>query len=381
MIDTLHTKFVDRFKQEPLFVVAPGRINLIGEHTDYNNGFVMPAAIDKAVHFAAAKSSSPTSTLLALDLKEEISFSKNELTPSEDWSTYFKGVLVGFRQRGFEIGNINVAFSSTIPTGAGMSSSAALCSGFAFVLNELFQCKLSTLELARIAQQSEHTFAGVKCGIMDQYASLFGKKDSVILLDCQLLQHEYFPLALQDHALLLVDTKVKHSLASSAYNKRRESCEEGVSIIQKKYAHVKSLRDVNAAMLAEFQSQLSEETMIRCHYMVSEIDRTQRAAQLLKQNKLQEFGKLMYETHEGLSIDYEVSCKESDFLVNLARQQGVTGARQMGGGFGGCTINLIQHSKLNEFKVSVSEKYFQQFKVASQFYDVAIEDGVHKFKM
>jgi galactokinase len=381
MIDILQKKFAERFQQEPLFVIAPGRINLIGEHTDYNNGFVMPAAIDKAVNFGAAKSSSSISTLLALDLKEEISFSVDELTPSEDWSTYFKGVLAGFRQKGFDVGNVNVAFSSSIPTGAGLSSSAALCSGFAFAVNELFQCKLSTLELARIAQQSEHTFAGVKCGIMDQYASLFGKKDSVILLDCKTLQHEYFPLALRDHELLLVDTKVKHSLASSAYNKRREACEEGVSIIQKKNEHVKSLRDVSAAMLAEFQSQLSEETMIRCHYIVSEIDRTQRAAQLLKENKLEEFGKLMYDTHEGLSIDYEVSCAESDFLVNVARQHGVTGARMMGGGFGGCTINLIQLSKLKEFKIVVVEKYFNHFKVAPEFYDVSIEDGVHQLQM
>ncbi len=381
MIDTLRTKFTERFQQEPLFIVAPGRINLIGEHTDYNNGFVMPAAIDKAVTFAAAKSSSPSSSLLALDLKEEISFSANELTPSKDWSTYFKGVLEGFRQKGLDVGNVNVVFSSSIPTGAGLSSSAALCSGFAYAVNELFQFNLSTLDLARIAQQSEHTFAGVKCGIMDQYASLFGKKDSVILLDCQILQHEYFPLALLDHTLLLADTKVKHSLASSAYNKRRESCEEGVSIIQKKYPHVKSLRNVSAAMLAEFQSQLSEETMVRCHYIVSEIDRTQRAAQLLKQKKIEEFGKLMYETHEGLSIDFEVSCAESDFLVNVARQHGVTGARMVGGGFGGCTINLIQNSKLKEFKIAVMEKYFNQFKVAPEFYNVSIEDGVRQFKI
>jgi galactokinase len=373
--------FRERFAQEPILIIAPGRINLIGEHTDYNNGFVMPAAIDKCVTFAVAKSNTNTSTVLAIDLNEEISFSINELTVSNDWSTYLKGVVYGFTQMGLDIGNVNVVFQSTIPIGAGLSSSAALCCGFAFAINELFDFKLDKLALAKIAQQTEHTFAGVKCGIMDQYASLFGKKGLAMLLDCRSLQHQYFPLALHDHSLLLVDTKVKHSLASSAYNKRRESCEEGISAIQQKYKAVQSLRDVTASMLAEFSAQLSTETISRCSYIVSEIDRTQKAAQLLKQNKIVDFGKLLYETHEGLSTDYEVSCDELDYLVNLAKEHNITGARMMGGGFGGCTLNLIQSSKIKEFKIAVAEKYFNQFEVTPEFYDVSVKDGVHEFKI
>lgn len=377
MTNTLTAQFEQRFHTAPLLVRAPGRINMIGEHTDYNHGFVMPAAIDKAVTLCVSISGNETCTLFASDLKEEKQFSTASLQPSDDWSTYIKGVFAGFQQLGFSPQGINAVFSSTIPVGAGLSSSAALCSAFAFAINELFHFNLDRLALAKIAQQSEHTFAGVKCGIMDQYASLFGKKDAVILLDCHALVHEYFPLSLTEHTLLLIDTKVKHSLASSAYNKRRESCEEGVRIIQQDNPQVHSLRDVSVKLLDHYRNKLSKETFSRCHFMVHEIARTQQAADLLKQHKIVEFGVLMYATHEGLSKEYEVSCEESDYLVALAIQHNITGARMMGGGFGGCTINIVQKEKLEAFKKDIQTAYLKKFDRNPEFYEVSIEAGVN----
>ena len=377
MINILKAQFETRFNTTPLVVRAPGRINMIGEHTDYNNGFVMPAAIDKAISLYICKSGSADCTVVANDLQEERQFNIGDLRPSDDWSTYIQGVLAGFQQLGFVPQGINAFFSSTIPVGAGLSSSAALCSAFAFAINELYSFKLDRLALAKISQQSEHTFAGVKCGIMDQYASLFGKKNAVLLLDCKSLQHEYFPLALTNHTILLIDTKVKHSLASSAYNKRRESCEEGVAILQQQDPTIKSLRDVSLDFLKTHQHRLSEETFQRSHFIVGEIDRTQRAGQLLKQHKIAAFGSLMYETHEGLSKAYEVSCEESDFLVTLAKKNSITGARMMGGGFGGCTINLVQTEKLEDFKKETQQAYVIKFGRSPEFYQVSIEEGVH----
>lgn len=378
MTNTLKLQFEQRFHKAPLLVRAPGRINMIGEHTDYNHGFVMPAAIDKAVTLCVGISGNTMCTVVASDLQEEKQFSVDSLKPDDDWSTYIKGVLAGFQQLGFAPPGIDAVFSSTIPVGAGLSSSAALCSAFAFAINELNQYKLDRLTLAKIAQQSEHTFAGVKCGIMDQYASLFGKKDAVILLDCHALVHEYFPLTLTEHKIILIDTKVKHSLASSAYNKRRESCEEGVRIIRQENPHVESLRDVNSDLLFRYKSKLSAETFVRCNFIVGEIERTQQAASLLKQYNIEEFGKLMYATHEGLSKEYEVSCAESDYLVALAKQHNVTGARMMGGGFGGCTINIIQKGKLEAFKAEVNSSYTKQYGHAPEFYEVSIEEGTAK---
>lgn len=378
MTNTVKVQFEQRFHTTPLIVRAPGRINMIGEHTDYNHGFVMPAAINKAVTLCVSISGNDTCTIFASDLQEEKKFSTMSLHPSEDWSTYIKGVLAGFQQLGFSPPGINAVFSSTIPVGAGLSSSAALCSAFAFAINDLFQYKLDKLALAKIAQQSEHTFAGVKCGIMDQYASLFGKKDSVILLDCHALVHEYFPLSLTEHRVVLIDTKVKHSLASSAYNKRRESCEEGVRILQHDHPQVQSLRDVSSSLLSSYKSKLSTETFMRCNFIVGEIERTQKASSLLKQHNIEAFGQLMYATHEGLSHEYEVSCEELDFLVTLAKKHEITGARMMGGGFGGCTINIIQNAQLEVFKKDVQTAYLKKFDRNPEFYEVSIEDGVNR---
>lgn len=378
MINTLKKVFEARFQKMPRAFQAPGRINLIGEHTDYNDGFVLPAAIDKAVKLLIAPNNTGSCTIIAQDQANELSFSLQDLKPSKDWSTYVKGVIHGFQQLNCQPQGFDAIFSSDIPIGAGLSSSAALSCSFAFAINELNNFGLDKLQLAKIAQQAEHNFAGVKCGIMDQYASLFGKKDSVVLLDCALLRHEYFPLVLKDHTLLLVDSKVKHSLASSAYNKRRASCEEVVHIIQQDHPEVRSLRYVNQELLKSYQQKISAEAYQRSSFIVGEIERTQGAAALLQQNNLSAFGACMYETHEGLSKVYEVSCTELDLLVDLAKQHGVTGARMMGGGFGGCTINLIENGKVENFKKSAAEIYQNTFKVNPAFYQVSVEDGVHE---
>jgi galactokinase len=292
---------------------------------------------------------------------------------------YLMGVLDSFERKGLPVHGVDCVFGGDIPAGAGLSSSAALCSGFAFGLNEIFKCGLNRIELAKMAQYAEHEFVGLQCGIMDQYASLFGVKDSALLLDCRTLKHEVVTIQFNDYTLLLIDTKVKHTLASSAYNDRRAACEKGVRLIHQKNKKVQSLRDVSREMLYEHQDILGEDVFIKCLFIVEEINRTQRAADFLKQNNLKEFGKLMFETHWGLSQAYEVSCEESDFLVSLAEEEkkAVLGARQMGGGFGGCTINLIRKGAIKSFQKKVLEQYVATFKKEPGFYSVNLTQGVH----
>jgi galactokinase len=366
------------FGSDPRVFIAPGRINMIGEHTDYNDGFVMPTAIDKHFVFAIVPNGSELFTIHALDLDEKKTFSKNELTQGHGWQNYLMGVVDGLIRRGKIPAGANCVFSSNIPVGAGLSSSAALCSGFGFALNELFGLGLSRLDLAKIAQESEHNFVGAKVGIMDMYASLFSKKDSVMLLDCRNYKHEYRPLKFEHHEILLIDTKVKHSLASSAYNNRREACEEGVRKLQQHFENVKALRDVSLPMLEKIKPAVDKVVYKRCLYIVQEIKRTEEAAASLKADDVTAFGKFMYETHWGLSNLYEVSCDESDMLVRIAEENQVTGARQMGGGFGGCTINLIQKNQREAFAAKVKEKYFGEFKMEPEFYSVNLADGVHE---
>lgn len=371
--------FKDKFKKEPLLVVAPGRINLIGEHTDYNNGFVMPAAVDKHLAFAVAPNDTDQFNFYSLDFNESFSFRLSELRAGGHWSNYMMGVADGFKDLGLSLAGIDCVFGGNIPTGAGMSSSAALCSGVGFAFNELFHFNLTRLQLAKIAQRAEHEFAGVRCGIMDQYASLFGQSNSALLLDCRSLQHEYLPINFQDVEILLIDTKVKHELASSAYNDRRAVCEEGVSEIQKNKPSVQSLRDADLKDLELVRPLVSPDVFIKCQFIIQEIARTQQAAQLLKANDLIGFGKKMFATHWGLSKKYEVSCPESDFLVTLAESFGsdVLGARQMGGGFGGCTINLVKKTAIQKYTAKVSKEYVASFKKEPDFYSVMLMQGVH----
>jgi len=370
--------FQKEFNKKPSLFIAPGRINMIGEHTDYNDGFVMPTAIDKHFVFAIANNESETFTIHALDLNEKVSFSKSELNPGHSWQNYLMGVVDGLIRRGKIPGGVNCAFSSNIPGGAGLSSSAALCCGFGFALNELFNLGFDRLELAKIAQETEHNFIGAKVGIMDMYASLFSKENSVMLLDCRNYKHEYLPIRFEDHEILLIDTKVKHTLASSAYNNRREACEEGVRVLQRHFENVKALRDVSLPMLEKIKPEVDKDIYKRCLYMVQEIDRIQKATLVLKANDLSTFGKLMYETHWGLSKLFEVSCDESDCLVHIAEENQITGSRQMGGGFGGCTINLIKKSQRARFEEQVRKIYFGEFKKEPDFYSINLADGVHE---
>lgn len=379
LVEQVISVFQGKFKKRPSTFIAPGRINLIGEHTDYNEGFVMPAAIDRHLVVAVAPSRSDRCNIYASDFSEGVTFSIHDLNPGQTWVNYLMGVVDAFQRRGLPVKGVDCVLGGNMPAGAGLSSSAALCCGFGFALNELFGCGLDRLEIAKIAQSSEHHFVGANVGLMDQYASLFGRRNSVLLLDCRHLTHEYIPLDFPEYDILLIDTKVKHALASSAYNDRRAACEEGVYYIRKKYAEVRSLRDVSRVMLYEMQDQLGEEVFIKCLYIVEEIARTQQAAVLLKSGDLKGFGNLMYQTHWGLSQAYDVSCEELDLLTSIAEEDTnvVPGARMMGGGFGGCTINFVLSSELQVFKEKASQKYFAAFKREPDFYTVKLSDGVH----
>ena len=381
-ITVVREAFQERYGKTPIIVIAPGRVNLIGEHTDYNEGFVMPSAINNYFVFALAPNDTNEFSVYSIDLHEVSQFSSNEIKPGHHWTNYFMGVIQGMKDRGLEVQGFDCVFGGNIPMGAGLSSSAALCCGLGFALNEVFLFSLSRLDLAKIAQYAEHNFAGLKCGIMDMYASLFSKQGSVILLDCRSLTHEYLPFEYDEVEVLLMDTKVKHTLASSAYNRRREACEEGVSIIQKDFSDVKSLRDVSVASLRKYKERMTKEVFEKSLFITQEIQRTKEASSLLLNRNLGAFGKLMNETHWGLSLLYEVSCEQSDFLVKLSEEDkiNILGSRQMGGGFGGCTINLIKKGTSPRISEWVSEKYFAAFKKEPDFYLVNLSQGVHIFE-
>lgn len=371
--------FKSKFGRDPLLVIAPGRINLIGEHTDYNEGFVMPAAVDKHIFFLVAPNHTDQFNFISVNYNTSVSFTNSELQAGGEWQHYLMGVIDGIQKRGHQVGGVDCIFGGDIPGGAGMSSSAALCSGFGFALNEIFDFKLSRLDLAKIGQYAEHNFVGLMCGIMDQYASLFGKKDAAFLLDCRSLEHEYLPFHFPDIEIVLVDSKVKHTLATSAYNDRRASCEEGVAWLQKSNSNIQSLRDASLNDIEGMQSLVSKDVFIKCRFVVKENARTQQAAALLKAADLKGFGKLMFEAHWALSREYEVSCVESDLLVEVASQypNDVFGARQMGGGFGGCTINLVRKGAVEQFSQKVREKYVGTFKKEPDFYSINLCEGVH----
>lgn len=380
LVQRIVSEFHQRFNATPLLVQAPGRINLIGEHVDYNNGFVLPGAIDKHFVFAVAPNQTGRCRIYASDLNEQIEFNTTELKSGHDWFNYFMGVVGGFLKRGNKVGGVDCVFGGTIPAGGGLSSSAALCCGFGMALNEIFQSGVARLDLALIAQYAEHEFAGVKCGLMDQYASLFGERDSLLLLDCRSNTHEVVPFPSQQCTIILADTKVKHALASSAYNDRRAACEEGVEKLKSRFPGIESLRDVAPYQLEEGKSLLSAEVYQRCHYIVNEMVRTQKAAKALKGGNLSLVGELMMETHRGLSKEYEVSCAELDQLASTAQSRPdlVIGSRMMGGGFGGCTINLVRPGSAESFKTLVTNEYFTSFKTTPEFHTMALARGVHR---
>jgi galactokinase len=379
LAQAVRATFQQRFGYEPLLVRAPGRVNLIGEHTDYNGGFVLPAAVDKEMVFAVGLNESPRIRLVAYDLNESFDLANAaEISPSDThWANYLLGVAAQFQLRGHAVPGFDCVFAGTVPMGAGMSSSAAVECGMAFALNHFLKTGLDKLELARIAQLAEQTYAGVQCGIMDQFASLFGRAGHVVRLDCRSLDYAYFPFDIAASRIVLCNSGVKHSLASTAYNTRRQECERGVSVLQQHYPEVASLRDATLAQLEAHCDALGPVVFRRCAYVVQENARVEAACRHLEANDLVAFGLEMYASHAGLRDDYEVSCVELDALVEAARTApGVFGSRMMGGGFGGCTINLVAPDQVDAFIASVSKVYQERFGQKLETYQTTIVAGV-----
>ena len=375
---SIRSQFSNHFKDSPALVVkSPGRINLIGEHTDYNQGFVLPAAIDKAIYLAIGKREDKEVHLIAADLADSFSVALNNLSFSEKtWSNYLIGVVDQLQKNGYQLGGFNAVLAGDVPLGAGLSSSAAVECATVFALNELFELGLSKIEMVRLAQKAENEFVGVKCGIMDQFASMFGKTDAVIQLDCQSLGYNYMPFNQEGIKIVLLDTRVKHSLASTEYNLRREECEAGVKIIQEKYPAVASLRNATMQMIQECLINTDQKIIDRCSFVVAEIKRLQDACKDLEAGDLKAFGKKMYETHDGLSKLYEVSCAELDFLADFAKTDAsVLGARMMGGGFGGCTINLVEENAVEAFVLAAGNAFQKVFGTEMKPYIVSIGNG------
>jgi len=359
-----------------LCVQSPGRINIIGEHTDYNNGFVLPAAIDKKVMVAIRKREDDLIVLYAEAFLEKKEVKIPEMKPQGDWADYMLGVVAQLIKKNYVIGGFEILLKGDIPIGAGLSSSAAVECATIFALNELFHFGLEKMEMVQMAQMAEHEYAGVKCGIMDQFASMFGKKDHLIKLDCRSLEYEYIPFQNQDFVLVLFNSNVKHALVDSEYNIRRNQCNEGVEMIRKYHPQINSLRDADTEMVEKYIRPQDELIYRRCHYVVSENIRLLQLCEALNHNNLDNCGKLMHETHLGLSEDYEVSCPELDLLVKIAMEQpGVIGARLVGGGFGGCTINLVRKENLESVIYEVENGYKLSSGKEATTYIVNVEDG------
>ncbi|WP_029284831.1 galactokinase [Pedobacter sp. R20-19] len=376
-IERLKSTFRGIYQTEPILVKSPGRINIIGEHTDYNGGFVMPAAINKAIYVAVSKRDDEEIHLYSESYQASYTSSVSAIEKSDlGWANYVLGVADQLVKRGYKIGGFNLYLDGNVPLGAGLSSSAALECATAFALDHLNDLGISQMDLALISQKAEHVFAGVNCGIMDQFASVFGKQNHAVLLDCRTMEYEYIPLELDGYKLVLLNTNVKHSLSDSAYNKRRSQCEQGVAWISAHHPEVTSLRDANVNMLEEFVKLKDAEVYQKCKYVVEEIVRIQKAAEALKRGDLVALGKLMLETHEGLSQDYEVSCKELDFLVDYVKDlDHVLGARMMGGGFGGCTINIVKNEEIEALITEVSALYEKEFGLSLDAYVVETANG------
>ncbi len=374
---SMAAEFRNRFGRPPLVVRSPGRVNLIGEHTDYNEGFVLPAAIDKEIVLALGTREDQMCRMVAADLGQIFETSLEKLPHSDlGWPNYLLGVVDQLKKAAIQVRGFDCVFGGDIPIGAGMSSSAALEAGFLYALTELDGLGIDRLKMARLAQRAENEFVGLRCGIMDQFANLFGREGSVILLDCRSLRYEYVPFTRVDIQIVLCDTQVKHELASSEYNVRRSQCEAGVETMRKRYPTVHSLRDVTLGMLEEHRGELEPTVYRRCAYVVKENQRVLSGCEDLRHDDLDAFGKKMVQSHEGLRDDYEVSCRELDVLVDAALGvNGVFGARMMGGGFGGCTINLVREDRIQEFSGAVSEAFKKSFGRAPKLYLSRITGG------
>lgn len=374
-------KFKTLFGEDGEFFASAGRINLIGEHTDYNGGYVFPGAVDKGIMAEIKLNGTDKVCVFALDLDEYVEFGLNEEdAPEQSWARYVFGVCRETIKRGGKIAGFNAVFAGDVPLGAGMSSSAALESTFAFALNYLFDCHIDKFELARIGQSTEHNYCGVKCGIMDQFASVFGKAGNLMRLDCKTMEYKYYPFHPKGYRLVLLDSVVKHELASSAYNKRRESCERAAAAIRKNHPEVEFLRDARMEWLEEVKAEISEEDYMRAEYVIDEVQRVLDVCDALEKDDYETVGKKMYETHHGMSKLYEVSCEELDYLNDVAKECGVTGSRVMGGGFGGCTINLVKDGLYDSFIAKAKSAFSAKFGHEPKVYDVVISDGARKLQ-
>lgn len=380
MKSALIQSFRQHFEAEPIVVFAPGRINLIGEHTDYQEGFVFPAAISQGIWVAIAKNNLEVSRAYSLDFDQEFSFELGSMSPKKGhWATYLMGVCTLLQQAGYPLENFDLVLGGDIPTGAGVSSSAALSVAIGMGISEVFSFHIPKKNLALYAQKAEHLYAGVNCGIMDPYASAFGVQNHALLLDCRSVTHQEIPVHLGEYSLLLVNSKVSHSLANSAYNQRRAACEESVVILQKSFSEIRTLRDLAESDFSKIKLLLPELLFPKAKHVISECARVQQAAEALQNGNLLEMGKLLQASHESLRDDFEVSCSELDFLELQAKSTaGVLGARMMGGGFGGCLLTLLKTNQISNFKTTLQERYQKAFQLTPDFIEVSLGEGARK---
>ncbi len=373
-------EFKERFGHGPdLVIQSPGRLNMIGEHTDYNLGYVLPAAIDKGIWMALSKSEDGSSVFHAMDMQEEVQLANfDQLEPlDKGWANYVVGVIDQLLKAGKKLGPVNCVFAGNIPIGSGLSSSAALENAACFGLNELFDLGLSKMEMIKHSQKAEHVFVGVMCGIMDQFTSMMGEEDKVLRLDCRSLEYETFPLDLHGFELVLLNSNVEHSLASSEYNIRRSQCEEGVAVMQKRDPSIQSLRDASIELLDSCREELSEVVYRRCKYIIEENARVLTFCDALGEKDFDRMGKILKAAQLGMKDEYEITCPEIDYLFDFADQySGVIGARMMGGGFGGCTLNIVEKDKEADFLESISIAYKNKFGFDTTPIKVKISDGV-----
>lgn len=379
----INEKFHELFNAESYLFRSPGRVNLIGEHTDYNMGFVLPAAIDKTIYMAISPREDKNCKIFAYDMNDSFESSIEEFGKSDKgWPNYLLGIVEQLKKGGYKFNGFNCVFGGNIPIGAGLSSSAALEAGLAYALNYIYKLGIDKLTLVKMSQKAENEFVGVKCGIMDQFINIFGKSGHVLRIDCRSLEYVYFPFNYNNISIVLIDTNVSHSLASSEYNQRRKECNDGVKIIGKDYPEITSLRDVSLEILKEYKLKMKQVIYRRCKYVVEENDRLLKACEALSIHDLKKFGALMYQTHEGLSKDYEVSCQELDYLVELLKDNSkVYGSRMMGGGFGGCTINLMENEAIETVAKKVSEEYKKTFGIEPKIYVTKISGGTNKIEV
>ena len=375
LIEEIKTAFSKTFNDAPILISSPGRINIIGEHTDYNDGFVFPAAIDKGIIAAIAKSNTNICTIYALDIDESHEFSLDDIKtiPNGNWRNYVLGVVGEIQKKGIILEPFNMVFGGDIPNGAGLSSSAALENSIVFGLNHLFNLNLTKSEMILISQQAEHNYVGVRCGIMDQYASMFGEEDNALLLDCRSQEAKPFKINFKGYELVLINTNVSHNLVDAEYNDRREVCEKVARLL-----NVKALRDATEGSLFDIKSQITESDYQKALYIIQENKRVLKAGEMIAKNDIIGLGKLLFEAHQGAKNQFKISCKELDFLVEKAEENpNVIGSRMMGGGFGGCTINIVKKEAVKEFTDKISKKYHNTFGINNSVYFIKLSQGTH----